>query len=74
MEIEPILGAEGEEDFLGDVSGKSKAHVDRMFEALLEDGDGTLKIAGGKFLFKGRGANDFVVEFDGCSGGIGGDF
>ena len=74
MEIEPILGAEGEEDFLGDVSGKSKAHVDRMFEALLEDGHGTLKIAGGKFLFKGRGANDFVVEFDSCPGRIGGDF
>ncbi len=74
MEIEPVFGAKGEENFLGDVSGKSEAHVDGVLKAFLEDGHGALKIAGGKFLFKGSGADDFVVEFDGCSGGSGGDF
>jgi hypothetical protein len=74
MEIEPILGAKGEENFLCDVAGKRETEVDGMLEALLKNGHGALKIAGRKILFEGCGAHDFLVEFDGCSGRAGGDF
>jgi hypothetical protein len=74
MEIEPIFRAESQQNFLCDVARKRQAEVDGMLEALLKNGHGALKIARGKVLLEGCGADDFVVEFDGCSGRAGGDF